>query len=128
MYCICCKKNNVLPMDIAFPKNRIDNTKSEEDFLWKNEKDEKSEQTYFKTIESEMVNNGTIEILNAGYGSRHDGDRILLAICDDCMEENLADGTLLYFSNYMTKIGVAEQVEKSKMIYKRRSRLDGLVE
>jgi hypothetical protein len=115
-------------MDIAFPKNRIDNTKSEEDFLWKNEKDEKSEQTYFKTIESEMVNNGTIEILNAGYGSRHDGDRILLAICDDCMEENLADGTLLYFSNYMTKIGVAEQVEKSKMIYKRRSRLDGLVE
>ena len=115
-------------MDIAFPKNRIDNTKSEEDFLWKNEKDEKSDQTYFKTIESEMVNNGTIEILNAGYGSRHDGDRILLAICDDCIKENLADGTLLYFSNYMTKIGVSEQVEKSKMIYKRRSRLDGLVE
>ena len=127
MYCICCKKNNVLPMDIAFPKNRIDNNKSEEDFLWKNEKDEKSEQTYFKTIESEMVNNGTIEILNAGYGSRHDGDRILLAICDDCIKENLADGTLLYFSNYMTKIGVSEQVEKSKKIYKRRTRLDGLV-
>ena len=127
MYCICCKRNNVKPMEIAFPKNQTDKNKSEEDFLWKNEKDEKSEQTYYRTIENEMVNNGTIEIVNAGYGSTHDGDRILLAICDDCIKENLADGTLLYFSNYMTKIGVEGEVEKSKKLYQRRTRLDGLV-
>jgi len=117
MYCICCKKNNVKPMGIA----------SEEDLLWKNEKDERSNQVYYKTIESEMVDNGTIDILNAGYGSKHDGERILLAICDDCIKENLADGTLLYFSNYMTKIGVEDKVEKSKKTYQRRCRLDGLL-
>ena len=127
MYCICCKRNNVLPMEIAFPKNQTDKNKSEEDFLWKNEKDETSKQNYYRTIENEMVNNGTIEIINAGYGSTHDGDRILLAICDDCIKENLADGTLLYFSNYMTKIGVEGEVEKSKKLYQRRTRLDGLV-
>lgn len=126
MYCICCKRNNVKPMEAAFPKNQ-DNPRNEEEILWKNEKDEKSEQAYYRTIENEMVNNGTIDILNAGYGSRHDGDRILLAICDDCIAENLADGTLLYFSNYMTKIGVEGNVEKSKRIYQRRTRLDGLV-
>jgi hypothetical protein len=113
-------------MEVAFPKNK-ENLRSEEEILWKNEKDEKSEQTYYRTIENEMVNNGTIDILNAGYGSRHDGDRILLAICDDCIKENLADGTLLYFSNYMTKIGVEGEVEKSKKLYQRRTRLDGLV-
>jgi hypothetical protein len=125
-------------MEIAFPKNQTDKNKIEEDFLWKNEKVEnqgnkvgflkaKHNQPYYRTIENEMVNNGTIEIVNAGYGSTHDGDRILLAICDDCIKENLADGTLLYFSNYMTKIGVEGEVEKSKKLYQRRTRLDGLV-
>ncbi len=115
-------------MEVAFPKNK-ENLRSEEEILWKNERVEKSanNQPYYRTIENEMVNNGTIDILNAGYGSRHDGDRILLAICDDCIKENLADGTLLYFSNYMTKIGVEGEVEKSKKLYQRRTRLDGLV-
>lgn len=118
-----------MPMEIAFPKNQTDKDKIEEDFLWKNERVEKSanNQPYYRTIENEMVNNGAIEIVNTGYGSKHDGDRILLAICDDCIKENLADGTLLYFSNYMTKIGVEGNVEKSKKIYQRRVRLDGLV-
>ena len=129
MYCICCKRNNVLPMEIAFPKNQTDKNKIEEDFLWKNEKVENTANNhpYYRTIENEMVNDGVIEIINAGYGSKHDGDRILLAICDDCIKENLADGTLLYFSNYMTKIGVEGEVEKSKKLYQRRTRLDGLV-
>ena len=74
-----------------------------------------------------MVNNGAIEIVNTGYGSSHDGDRILLAICDDCIKENLSDGTLLYFSNYITKIGVDDNVEKSKKLYQRSTRLDGLL-
>ena len=115
-------------MEIAFPKNQTDKNKSEEDFLWKNEGRKAADgQPYYSTIENEMVNTGASEIVNAGYGSRHDGDRILLAICDGCIEENLADGTLLYFSNYMTKIGVEGNVEKSKRIYQRRTRLDGLV-
>ena len=117
MYCICCKKNNVVPMDTAI---------KEEDILWKNQKVD-DQNAYYRTVENEMVLGGAIEIVNTGYGSSHDGDRILLAICDDCIEENLADGTLLYFSNYMTKMGVDAAVEKSKKIYQRRTRLDGLV-
>jgi len=114
----------------------MDTTIKEEDILWKNQKvdgqdavDEglPSIRSYYRTIENEMVENGTIDIINAGYGSTHDGDRILLAICDDCIKENLADGTLLYFSNYMTKMGVDAAVEKSKKLYQRRTRLDGLV-
>ena len=129
MYCICCKRNNVLPMEIAFPKNQVDKNKNEEDFLWKNEIVESStnNQSYYRTIESEMINNGAIEIVNTGYGSRHDGDRILLAICDDCIKENLTDGTLLYFSNYISNIGVEDEVDKSKKLYQRRTRLDDLV-
>jgi hypothetical protein len=128
MYCICCKRNNVLPMEIAYPNSYgRDLNNIEEDLLWKNEKDETSKQNYYRTIENEMVDNGGIEIVNLGYGSRHDGDRILLAICDACITENLADGTLLYFSNYMTNIGVEGNVEKSKKLYQRRTRLDGLV-
>ena len=104
----------------------MDTTIKEEDILWKNQKVD-GQNTYYRTIENEMVDNGTIDIINAGYGSTHDGDRILLAICDDCIKENLADGTLLYFSNYMTKMGVDAAVEKSKKLYQRRTRLDGLV-
>lgn len=122
MYCICCKKNNVIPLDVF--ENKI----KEEDILWKNKKDEKSTELYYRTIQNEMIGNGIIDIINSGYGSSHDGDRIILAICDDCIKENLEDGTLLYFSNYFSNIGVDENIDKSKKIYQRRKRLDDLID
>ena len=130
MYCICCKKNNVIPMDVKYTKKNIKgiNIKKEEDLLWKNDKDEKSKETYYRTIQNEMVDNGIIDIINAGYGSTHDGDRFILAICDDCIKENLEDGTLLYFNNYFSKIGVENNINKSKKIYQRRKRLDDLID
>jgi hypothetical protein len=50
-------------MEIAFPKNQTDKNKSEEDFLWKNERVENAanNQPYYRTIENEMVNNGASE-------------------------------------------------------------------
>ena len=116
MYCICCKRNNVKPIQ----DNQSD---TEEDLLWKNE----TVQKHTRTIESEMIRNGGIQIIDLGYGSKYDGDRIILAICDECIKENLEDGTLLYFNNYLSNIGVEEEVKKSKKLYRRRSSLDDLV-
>ena len=126
MYCICCKKDNVIPLNIT--SKWVVDKPNEEDLLWKNEKDDHSKEIRYKTIQNEMIDNGIIDIINAGYGSSHDGDRIILAICDDCIKENLEDGTLLYFSNYFTKIGIEDNVTKSKKIYQRRKRLDDLID
>jgi len=127
MYCICCKKNNVIPLDIT--SKWVVDKPIEEDLLWKNEIDEHSKEIRYKTIQNEMIDNGIISIIDAGYGSNHDGDRIILAICDNCIKENLEDGTLLFFGNYMSEIGaVDEYISKSKKIYKRRKRLDDLID
>lgn len=117
MYCICCKKDKVRPHQLE--------EESEEDLLWKIEI--KNDKEY--TINNQMVDDGIIHIIEAGYGSRHDGDRLILAICDDCIKENLEDGTLLYFNNYMSFSGqyVKNELDKSKKIFKRRKNLDNLL-
>ncbi len=80
-------------------------------------------------INNEMVENGIIHIISAGYGSNHDGDLILIAICDSCIKSNLSDATLLYYGDYMSRREdwTEEQKNKSKQIYRRRKNLDGLV-
>ena len=123
MYCICCKKNNVTPLE----KGMINNESSEEDLIWKKEKRKKDGSLV--NVNNEMINNGIIHIIDAGYGSTHDGDQIILAICDDCIKENLEDATLLYYGNYMYphENFIVEDVEKSKQKYRRRNNLDNLV-
>jgi hypothetical protein len=118
MYCICCKKNNVRPNDLSNNEN-----KSEEEMLWWNEK----RNGMNLTISNKEVINGIIQIVNAGYGSKHDGDEFIIAICDDCINENKEDGTLLYYGNYMYPEQIDGEKEKSKKIYRRRKNLDGLV-
>jgi len=115
MYCICCRKNNVIP-DECRKESKI-----EEDILYL-----KKEKTL--NINNEMIYNGIIQIIDAGYGSKHDGDQFIIAICDDCINENKEDGTLLYYDNYMFPGEYyEEEKEKSKKIYRRRKNLDGLV-
>lgn len=126
MYCICCKKNNVTPEKLSYTKKSIigmEEKVEEEDILWKNSKRPDGSLT---SVNNEMVNNGIIHIIDAGYGSKHDGDQFIIAICDDCIKENLQDSTLLYYSNYMYGED-CEEVEKSKQKYRRRKNLDGLV-
>ena len=125
MYCICCKKDNVIPLDIT--SKWVVDKPNEEDLLWKNEKNEHSLEIRYKTIQNEMIDNGIIHIIDAGYGSRHDDDRIILAICDDCIKENLEDGTLLLFKSG-SYVNPEEDLEKSKKIYRRRKRLDNLID
>jgi len=118
MYCICCKKDNVKP----FSKDG----ESEEILLWKKEK--RGENTL--TINNEMIDNGIIHIIDAGYGSKHDGSRLIIAICDECIGKNLDDGTILFFTDYMftDKRYLEENIDKSKQIYRRRKNLDNLTD
>ena len=66
---------------------------------------------------------------DAGYGSIHDGDQFVIAICDDCIKENLEDATLLYYGNYMYDLDVTgtNEKEKSKQKYRRRKNLDNII-
>jgi len=121
MYCICCKKNNVEPESW-----RDGTADTEEDVLYyKRERKDKSTMT----INNEMVYNGIIHVIDAGYGSNRDGDQFIIAICDDCIKENLEDGTLLYYDNYMFRDEkfIEEEKENSKKIFRRRKNLDGLI-
>ena len=125
MYCICCNKNNVIPHEYSKKGDRS-NTDSitEEEILWKNERLENGKTT---TINNDMVSGGIIHIIEAGYGSTHDGDRIILAICDDCISEKIGDATLLLFDNYMGFQNTKKEIEKSKSAYRRRKNLDDLI-
>ena len=122
MYCICCKKNNVIPENY-----RSGFSETEEDVLYF--KKERKADGSTLNINNEMVDNGIIHIIDAGYGSIHDGDQFIIAICDGCINKNKEDGTLLYYGNYMyyDEKFVEEEKEKSKKIYRRRKNLDGLV-
>jgi hypothetical protein len=128
MYCICCKKNNVIPYEppISSKIGTEDSpTQSEEDILWGNSKRADGS---FVNVNNKMINNGIIHIIDAGYGSKHDGDQFVIAICDDCIEENLEDATLLYWGNYMGYGNmIDDEVENSKNKFRRRKNLDDLV-
>ncbi len=121
MYCICCKKNNVEPESW-----RDGTSESEEDVLYfKKEGRDKST----LNINSEMIYNGIIHVIDAGYGSNRDGDQFIIAICDDCIKVNVEDGTLLFYDNYMFRGDdyTNKQIENSKKIFRRRKNLDGLI-
>ena len=124
MYCICCKGFKVEPLSFA-PKDSLSEL-SEEELLWTEVDEDRGGRKYTSTIDNEMIAGGIIQIVTSGYGSNHDGDKFIIAICDDCIQSNLDDGTLLLFKSgsYVTP---EEDLEKSKKIYKRRKRLDDLI-
>ena len=122
MYCICCKRFKVEPMSFGSdPLSKL----SEEELLWTEVDEDRGGRRYTSTIDNEMIDGGIIQIITAGFGSNHDSDKFIIAICDDCIQSNLDDGTLLLFKSgsYVTP---EEDLEKSKKIYKRRKRLDDL--
>ena len=128
MYCICCKKNNVIP-NTPSVSSKIATEDSppqfEEDILWK---DSKRPDGSLVNVNNEMIDNGIIHIIDAGYGSRFDGDQFIIAICDDCIKENIQDATLLYWGNYMGYGNmIVDEVENSKQKYRRRKNLDKLI-
>lgn len=131
MYCICCKKDNISP-----GSDRVEMT--EEDYIWSVEKrqlEDKEEQEYYGSkvhitnTNNRMWHGGIVHIIDAGYGSNHDTDKYVIAICDDCITKEVGEGTLLHHGNYMNPDHPAtqEDIDKSKQIYRRRKNLDKLV-
>ncbi len=123
MYCICCKKNNVkVSLPVREEESQIS---TEEDILWKVGRRPDGS---LVNVNNEMIDNGIIHIIDAGYGSKHDGDQFVIAICDKCIKTNLEDATLLYYGNYMfaTEEFVEQERETSKQKYRRRKNLDDL--
>ena len=115
MYCICCKKDNVKLIDLR------DESISEETLIW-------SETDKASNIESVNKLDGVATTISAGYGSNYDGDKLAIAICDDCIKSSLEDGTILYLGNYIypTMDITIEDIEKSKRIFRRNKNLDRL--
>ena len=122
MYCICCKKDIVKPMEVSKSDPSLLTGQTEEDILWG---EFETDYNTTRNIDNEMIDGGIIQIITAGWVSNHDSDRFIIAICDNCIQENLDDGTLLLFQsgNY---ISPEEDLQKSKKIYRRRKRLDNL--
>lgn len=123
MYCICCKKDNVKPVDYG-----SDDKLTEEEYLWMDQEYGNKEKRR-RTIDNINTDSGIIQRVSAGYGSGHDTSMFIIAICDDCITENLEDVTLLFWGNYMSPNSkwTQEDLEKSKLIYRRRKNLDSLV-
>jgi len=40
-------------------------------------------------LNNSMWNDGIVDIISIGYGSKFDGDQYIIAICDDCIESKL---------------------------------------
>jgi hypothetical protein len=118
MYCICCEKDKVKPMNFY-----EEAPSSEEELLWQKEV---LDDGTIRTIDNQMVSGGIIQLIDAGYGSTHDGEKFILGICDDCIRQKLENATLLYYENYMGW-GTEDDVGKSKQLYRRRKNLDDLV-
>jgi len=119
MYCICCKKDNIILDDMMDREHPI----TEEEYLWMDKTMSNGRKINVNDIHSI---GGITQTLNAGYGSSHDTDQIIVAICDECIKENLESGFLLYRGNYIhpNHPYTTEQVEKSKRIYRRNKNLD----
>ena len=48
-----------------------------------------------------LFEDGLVDTISAGYGSRHDGDVYVIAICDACVTKKKEDGSLIYLRNYL---------------------------
>lgn len=72
--CICCKQKEVKPLEgMGLAEGSIKSTEQEQG-CW---------------------NDGTVEKVTFGYGSRHDMRSFYVAICDDCIEQLEKDGLIV---------------------------------
>lgn len=56
---------------------------------------------YIRRPESGMYHDGIVDKVSGGYGSKHDTEMYIIAICDPCLDRLKAEKKLLYAGNYM---------------------------
>jgi hypothetical protein len=125
--CICCDKK----ISLLYPETLDE--KSEEDIVFNKE----NRQIYGKKgrfdeeIElnagSQMWNDGVVNLISAGYGSRFDGDEFIIAICDDCLEKKLMTGNLAFINNYMTRNFKDETYNNYRTAWRRYNKIDDIL-
>jgi hypothetical protein len=75
------------------------------------------------------LSGGAIGQLQVNYGSKFDGDVLIIAICDKCITTKLNSHTLLYIDNYMFKSDiVSNDIDNSRKRYIRRVNIDKLLD
>lgn len=56
---------------------------------------------YIRRPESGMYHGGIVDKVSGGYGSKHNTEMYIIAICDPCLDRLKAEKKLLYAGNYM---------------------------
>jgi len=56
-----------------------------------------------------MWDNGTVGKISSGYGSTHDGDMLVIGICDTCLSEKIEDGSVALIGDYMIHKHINEE-------------------
>ena len=97
MMCICCDKK----ITLLYPEH-LDG-KTEEDVVFNKSKRPVGRRDEEIEIDagSQMWYDGVVHKVSAGYGSCHDGDEFIIAICDECITKKKATGNIAYIDNYM---------------------------
>lgn len=125
MMCICCDKK----ISLLYPED-IPLGKSEEDLVFELKKvqvDGTYDEEVLQNASSYMWRDGIIDKISAGYGSGHDGDEFLIAICDDCVRSKTLTGNIAYISNYMGDMPY-EDYAKARIAWRRYNNINDILD
>jgi hypothetical protein len=128
MMCICCDKK----ISLLYPEIDLPDGKLEEDVVFNTKEKIQIDGSHDEEITldagSKMWNNGIVNKVSAGYGSSHDGDEFIIAICDDCITTKKRTGNIAYINNYMGySLPGDEDYEKSRIAWRRYNRIDDIL-
>lgn len=96
MNCICCGKELSTDHDAGEEHESIVNR-----FCW---------------------NNGSVDYIYCGYGSRYDGSAFIFGICDDCIQERVEHGEILYHKEFIFDLKTDDQ---ERWLEIKKNKLDG---
>lgn len=84
-------------------KCMINNRKIEVDFIANMDDKKYPEEDYKirKDLDSGAYNSAVVGVIEAGYGSKHDGDCFLIAISDEEMDKLLKEGKIQRLGSYI---------------------------
>jgi hypothetical protein len=70
-----------------------------------------------------MYLNATTGLIEAGYGSSHDGGEYIISICDDCLKLKVDSGIIAHIGDSLSSKGETD----NRKIWRRNNNLDELL-
>ena|ERR1700761_8541788 len=108
MKCICCGKV-LTPLDNQIPEH-------EQVFDYQHRHVGRT--CNIIDINNRSWNNGATGSISAGFGSSHDGGVYAIAVCDECIEKKVGDGTVAYIENNICRTKeVKEDINNHRKIW-----------